>query len=938
MLIKERELKPLVLNPPPNIIRILDVGDLDKLQEFLEKTPDFGFDIETTPHKDFWFRRIRTMQFGNSEVQYVIDLRAFCNDNPAVLAQDLLCDCQGKHGADIELAPKIKKLVKFLEKYLCSDKWTKTGVNLSFEYGCLYWSFGLRICGLYDCMLAEKCIYAGIGGKASLKNYDFYSMESMVERYFGFSIDKSLQTSFNLEDEISDAQYEYAALDTRLPLGLKALQNLIASGETPKSLKAKGAHKLAEYFYYLDNLIFGDNLHSVIKIENEAIGSFTDMHLHGERIDTARWLKRVQIAEEKLKTNIENLDKIFVPIVGNKNEAIDDKYIEELEINWKTVRDTPTDEEIQLRLAIKSLNKLIKKTVISDEIVQLQLDVMELTNKLEILENQRKEKKEGIKAFHSDLKKKRTKINNLKADCEGNALINYGSDAQLLTCLKENFKMLVKLENLDDETLEKHEHHQVMKLIREYHGLSKDIGTYGTAWATQWKTKPGKEEGWLHPVDGKLHATYNQYDAGTGRSSSSQPNGQNLPQDPEIRHSFIADPPNEDIRISNCCEANAVTHGITIASKHKEGRWCINCSLPCSTHAEEYVIVTADQSGAELRIIAEDSQDEQWIGAFERGEDLHSVGTELLYPDEWVKEQIKSLIHPDHWTLIDCKNEVVKTVLIEGKEKKIGPCAFYAYKDNGDLVKQKCNCPEHKERRDDTKACNFLLAYGGGPATLAGNIKKPLKVAKALMALHEKLNPGIWAYLDKSGKKAKSEFKAFDLFGRRRILPEPTFERAKENCKEYNEKILRLSQEDCTRNINTFIEIKGRKPNQDETFELTHRQPNANEIGRSFYQMSNSIERQGKNMRIQGTNASISKIAMGCGYDLDGIPFLWHTLPKYKARLVGFVHDELKVHCPKQYGQIVANLIGDAFKRAAALRMKRVIMEFEYKIAPYWSK
>jgi DNA polymerase I-like protein with 3'-5' exonuclease and polymerase domains len=99
-----------------------------------------------------------------------------------------------------------------------------------------------------------------------------------------------------------------------------------------------------------------------------------------------------------------------------------------------------------------------------------------------------------------------------------------------------------------------------------------------------------------------------------------------------------------------------------------------------------------------------------------------------------------------------------------------------------------------------------------------------------------------------------------------------------------------------------------------------------------------AIERQGKNHRIQGTNATIAKIAMGCGYDSDGKPFLWHTLKQYDAKLVKFVHDELVVMCPKEHGQAVADLIGDAFKRAAAMLMKKVTMEFEYNIDRYWSK
>ena len=158
--------QPLVLNPPPNITRVVDMESLDKLLAFLEKTPEFGFDIETTPTKDYYFRRIRTLQFGNNQEQYVIDLLAWCDYNP-----DVLYACQGDYGKQTAIEPNIGMLVSKLSPYLSSNKYLKVGVNLSFEYECLYWLLGLRTYGYYDCMLAEKCIYAGLGGHASLKNY-----------------------------------------------------------------------------------------------------------------------------------------------------------------------------------------------------------------------------------------------------------------------------------------------------------------------------------------------------------------------------------------------------------------------------------------------------------------------------------------------------------------------------------------------------------------------------------------------------------------------------------------------------------------------------------------------------------------------------------------------------------------------------------------------
>jgi DNA polymerase I-like protein with 3'-5' exonuclease and polymerase domains len=358
-----------------------------------------------------------------------------------------------------------------------------------------------------------------------------------------------------------------------------------------------------------------------------------------------------------------------------------------------------------------------------------------------------------------------------------------------------------------------------------------------------------------------------------------------------------------------------------------------NCRIICDTKAEEYVIITADMSGAELRIIAELANDPVWIAAFNRGEDVHSVGTELLYPEEWPKLQYAGQLIKDKNTggMVAYWCEYYKLHTEETVKK-------FPNATVGQPMRQKCKCPGHEDLRNDNKSTNFLLAYGGGPFTLAKRIKKTKEVATALMERHKAKFPRIWAYLDESGRMAKIRKKAFDMFGRRRIFPEPTQERARLKALDDREEQLRYEPEEVERNLQTFMTLNKRKPNKEELWIVEHRQPTQKEISNAFMALHGNIERQGKNHSIQGTNASIAKLAMGSGYDKDGTPYLWHLFPRYKATLVKFVHDELVVQAPKRYALQVKALIGDAFKRAAATKMHRVVMEFDASIAGFWKK
>ena len=116
--------------------------------------------------------------------------------------------------------------------------------------------------------------------------------------------------------------------------------------------------------------------------------------------------------------------------------------------------------------------------------------------------------------------------------------------------------------------------HEIIRNILEYRGLAKLKSTYVDALPTQ-----------VDEVTGRVHTDYMQTVAATGRLSSNNPNLQNIPirteRGRQVRKAFI--PRNED-----------------------------------------YILLAADYSQIELRIIAALSQEETMIEAFKNGEDIHA--------------------------------------------------------------------------------------------------------------------------------------------------------------------------------------------------------------------------------------------------------------------------------------------------------------------------
>lgn len=123
--------------------------------------------------------------------------------------------------------------------------------------------------------------------------------------------------------------------------------------------------------------------------------------------------------------------------------------------------------------------------------------------------------------------------------------------------------------------------HPVIDEILRYRMLTKLKGTYVDALPKL-----------IHPRTGRVHTSYNQAVAATGRLSSTDPNLQNIPirseAGREIRRAFVAE-------------------------------------------NEEFVILSADYSQIELRLAAEMSGDEGLLAAFAAGEDIHTSTAMRLF-------------------------------------------------------------------------------------------------------------------------------------------------------------------------------------------------------------------------------------------------------------------------------------------------------------------
>jgi DNA polymerase-1 len=209
--------------------------------------------------------------------------------------------------------------------------------------------------------------------------------------------------------------------------------------------------------------------------------------------------------------------------------------------------------------------------------------------------------------------------------------------------------------------------HELPRLVLDWRGLQKLKSTYIDALPLM-----------VNPATGRVHTSFNQAIAATGRLSSSEPNLQNIPirseLGREIRRAFIAAPGS--------------------------------------------VLISADYSQIELRVLAHLAGEEALMEAFRTGEDIHD-------------RTAASLFGTNHGL-------------------------------------------SRHEMRSRSKMVNYAVLYGKTPFTLAKDINVTQEAAQEFITAYFAGFPHVRAFIDRTLEEARQTGFVRTMFGRRRLMPNLT--------------------------------------------------------------------------------------------------------------------------------------------------------------------
>ena len=208
------------------------------------------------------------------------------------------------------------------------------------------------------------------------------------------------------------------------------------------------------------------------------------------------------------------------------------------------------------------------------------------------------------------------------------------------------------------------QHHEVPALVLEYRQLQKLKGTYLDALPT------------LVDANGRIHTTFNQVGTATGRLSSTNPNLQNIPVRTElgkqIRAAFVAAPGN--------------------------------------------LLMSADYSQVELRLMAHFSQDPLLLDAYRTGKDIHTLTAAEVFG-------------------VDAETM-------------------------------------DKETRARAKAVNFGIVYGISPFGLAAQLGIDQRTAKEYIERYFERYKGVAAFIERTLERVRRDQSVRTAFGRVRPIPD----------------------------------------------------------------------------------------------------------------------------------------------------------------------
>jgi DNA polymerase I-like protein with 3'-5' exonuclease and polymerase domains len=275
----------------------------------------------------------------------------------------------------------------------------------------------------------------------------------------------------------------------------------------------------------------------------------------------------------------------------------------------------------------------------------------------------------------------------------GENVINIKSPDQLLGAFhKLGFH---DLENTDEKALKKIAH-PLAQFILEHRAYNKLISTYGEVILRK-----------INRATNRLHVTLHQLGADTGRLSSEKPNIQNIPQDRE----------NEDVKISfrDCFEAEPGN-----------------------------VILTADYSQCELRILAEVSQDKKFLEIFRNDDDLHII----------TSQEVFGYSNADLEAFFKVKPADVPDAALEDlfSSEEVS-----AYKRVADF-------------RNKTKVINFGIVYGLSAWSLAERFKIPQDEAEGILDNYFQTYSGIKRWLGKNSYDTVANRYAKTILGRKKYF------------------------------------------------------------------------------------------------------------------------------------------------------------------------